>query len=185
MCFFNVHILGKVLVFLHGSSRIFHIPLDDGHMITVKTIGAGRAARWLCRFMLMPPNAEDEKNRGMEVEVAVFWTPKWCLFLVKTAGSRCSWREACFVRGDVYRHSLPTPSNYGNQWWIWTLQQWLHKGKSWVLSDIIQSQMVYWSFWEAKAKEVSEMSKKLILACVLLLGLSLLVSWAGGSSRMV
>lgn len=34
----------------------------------------------------MPPNAEDEKNGGMEVEVAVFWTPKSWLFLVKTAG---------------------------------------------------------------------------------------------------
>ena len=51
-----------MLVFFHGNNRIFHIPLDDGHMMTVKTIGAGHAARWLRRFMLMPPNAEDEKN---------------------------------------------------------------------------------------------------------------------------
>lgn len=63
----------------------------------------------------MPPNAEDEKNGGMEVEVArasghqndgLFWSKQ--LVLGAHEGKHV------FFWGDVYRNSLPTPSNYGN-----------------------------------------------------------------------
>lgn len=141
MFFSNVHSLGKVLrcsCFFHGNSRISDISLDDEHMMTVKTHWKlGHAARWLRHFMLMPPNAEDEKNWGHgSGGCCVLDTKTMAFVLVKTAGSRCSWREVCFFGGEMFMEIAYQPH------------------------PTMAIQMVYGSFWEAKAKEVSEIEKK-------------------------
>lgn len=103
MFFSNVHSLGKVLRCLCFFMEIAGFFIVNWLMSTWwqwKPIGSGP-----CSSMAAPLYANATK-RGRWKEwghgsggCQGIWTPKWWLVLVKTAGSRCSWREACFFWG--------------------------------------------------------------------------------------